>query len=220
MTTVALPDSRLQVPVRQPCDTSALRSWLAERWAILFSHPDDFAQEQMEMDRWVSVLSRSFRERGVVPVALGSADREPDHGWLDLLAAMDHGCAAVLAFEPPQPGALADLATRAFCAQIARCGPRFAMIVDSNLRCRRALSYRAPSELPSPLDLIGWAVALRKRDDRDQADNCRSPTLTAITVSGPCEAASHRRGCGGTSPSPTETPLRRCRFDTIHASRP
>lgn len=38
------------------------------------------------------------------------------------------------------------------------------MIIDSDARRRRTLRYRAPGDLPSPLDLIGWAVALRKRD--------------------------------------------------------
>lgn len=168
MTTVALPNSRLRVYARRLYDPSSLRAWLAERWAVLFSHADDFAQEQMEMDRWVSILSRSFCGRGVAPVALASDGREPDQGWLGRLAALDHGCAAVLALDSPPPGALADPSADALRAQITRCGPRFAMIVDSNLRCRRALSYRLPGELPSPLDLIGWAAALRKRDSAAQ----------------------------------------------------
>jgi hypothetical protein len=164
MTVVALPDSRLQMHARRLCDTSSLRAWLGGRWVILFSHPDDFAQEQMEMDRWMSVLSRSFRGHGVAPVALASDARNPDEGWLGGLAALDYGCAAVLSLDASQPEAAADPASGALRAQMARCSPRLAMIVDSNLRCRRALSYRLPAELPSPLDLIGWTVALRKRD--------------------------------------------------------
>jgi hypothetical protein len=38
------------------------------------------------------------------------------------------------------------------------------MIIDPDLGCRRTLRYRPPGEPPSPLDLIGWAVALRKTD--------------------------------------------------------
>ncbi|HEY1889362.1 MAG TPA: hypothetical protein VGG63_03105 [Steroidobacteraceae bacterium] len=59
--------------------------------------------------------------------------------------------------------ALADFGMGAQGADIARNGPRFAMIIDFDLRCHRALRYRLPGELPSPLELIGWAVALRHR---------------------------------------------------------
>lgn len=164
MTITALPDSRPQINPRRLGDPDSLQMWLAERWAILFSHPDDFAQEQMEMDRWVSVLSRSFCGRSLAPVGLATDGREPQQGWLGALAALDPGCAAVLSLDPPAAANAADTFVASFRARIAGCGPRFAMILDSDLRCRRALSYRLPAVLPSPLDLIGWAVALRKRD--------------------------------------------------------
>lgn len=78
---------------------------------------------------------------------------------------MNRDCAATLCLELPQPAALTDFAASALRADIARSGPRFAMIIDSDLRRRRTLRYRPPGELPSPLDLIGWAVAQRKRDE-------------------------------------------------------
>jgi len=165
MTIVALPHGRLEICESR--DPASLRAWLAGRWLILFSHPDDFAQEQLEMDRWISVLGRGFRGCGVVPVALARAGKDPEQGWLGRLAALDSGSAAVLAVDAPSVAA-ADFSAGALRAQISRSGPRFAMIADSQLRCRRILSYRLPSELPSPLDLAGWTVALRKRDrDRE-----------------------------------------------------
>jgi len=163
MTVLARPDSRLEVPAKQAGDAASLRTWLMDRWAILFSHPEDFAQEQLEMDRWVSILGRTFSARGVVPVALARAGSDPEEGWLGRLAALDGGAAAILPLDP-LPATLADLSAWALRAQIARNGPRFAMIIDCGLRQRRTLSYRLPAELPSPLDLIGWAVALRRRD--------------------------------------------------------
>ncbi len=165
MTVLALPDSRLEHLANGSCDAASLRGWLAHRWAILFSHPEDFAQEQLEMDRWVSVLSRSLGERGVAALALARGAQDPTQGWLGRLAALDPESTAVLALdEPPPVTLLVDLAAAALRARIGRSGPRFAMVIDSSLGCRRELSYRSPTELPSPLELIGWAVALRKRD--------------------------------------------------------
>jgi len=116
------------------------------------------------MDRWISILSQGFRARGVAALVLCPAGRDPQESWLGRLAALNRECAAALCLDLPQPAALADFAAGALRADIARCGPRFAMIIDSDVRCRRTLRYRPTGELPSPLDLIGWAVAQRKRD--------------------------------------------------------
>lgn len=163
MTALVFAESRLERPRKRVCDTTLLRASLAPRWAVLFSHPEDFAQEQLESDRWLSVLARSFKARGVLPVALARPGSEPERGWLDQLAALGGESAAVLTLDDPSI-ALADRPECAFRAQIARSGPRFAMILDSSLRCRRTLSYSSPVDLPSPLELIGWAVALRQRE--------------------------------------------------------
>jgi hypothetical protein len=162
MTIVALPD---EISAERVCGRVSLRTWLAERWAVLFSHPQDFVQEQLEMDRWMSVLSRSFSGHDVAPVALARTGRNAAESCLGRLAALGGELAAVLALDPPLPGLLADPSAGALRAEIAHSGPRFAMIIDPNLRCRRVLSYRLAAELPSPLDIIGWAVALRKRDE-------------------------------------------------------
>lgn len=164
MTALAFPESRLESPRKRVCDTNLLRASLAPRWAVLFSHPEDFAQEQLESDRWLSVLARSFKARGVLPVAVARPGSDPEQGWLGQLAALDGESVAVLTLDDPSI-ALAELSESALRAQIARSGPRFALILDSSLRCRRTLSYSSPVDLPSPLELIGWAVALRQRED-------------------------------------------------------
>jgi len=164
MTALTFPESRLESPRKRVCDTNLLRASLAPRWAVLFSHPEDFAQEQLESDRWLSVLARSFKARGVLPVAVARPGSDPEQGWLGQLAALDGESVAVLTLDDPSI-ALAELSESALRAQIARSGPRFALILDSSLRCRRTLSYSSPVDLPSPLELIGWAVALRQRED-------------------------------------------------------
>lgn len=164
MTTLVFPESRSPTSIGSS-STVALRTWLAGHWAILFSHPDDFDREQLERDRWLSVLSRTFSAHGLRAMGLtgpGHDGRMTLQGWL---AALGNGCAAVLSTAPPAQGALLDSRTSALRAEIARSGPRFAMIIDADLRCRRTLHYRAPVDLPSPIDLVGWAVALRDRQD-------------------------------------------------------
>jgi hypothetical protein len=162
MTVLALPD---EISAQRVSGRIALRTWLAQRWAILFSHPQDFVHEQLEMDRWMSVLSRSLSDHDVAAVALARAGHDTGAGRLGGLAALGGEFAAVLALDPPLPGLLTDLSAGALRADIARSGPRFAMIIDPKLHCRRVLSYHLSAEPPSPLDLIGWAVALRKRDE-------------------------------------------------------
>lgn len=162
MTTLVFPESRSNASKEFP-PTVALREWLGEHWGILFSHPADFDQEQLERDRWLSVLRRSFSTHEVRAVALARDDwdaRERSHGWL---AELGDGCAAALATDPPTEGALLDFRSSTLRAEIVRSGPRFAIIVDSDLRCRRTLRYRVPVDLPSPIELVGWAVALRER---------------------------------------------------------
>jgi hypothetical protein len=191
MTTLALAGDRLEICARRLSGGMSLRAWLAGRWSILFSHPEDFAQEQLEMDRWISILSQGFRARGVAAVALLRAGRDPEEGWLGRLAALNRDCAATLCLDLPQPAALADFAAGALHADIARSGPRFAMIIDSDVRCRRTLRYRPPAELPSPLDLIGWAVAQRKRDHAERS------TLEASELLLPFQPGWARAACYG-----------------------
>jgi hypothetical protein len=42
-------------------------------------------------------------------------------------------------------------------------GQRFVMIIDGELRQRKTFSYDTLSGLPSPLEFLGWAEALRTK---------------------------------------------------------
>lgn len=189
MTVLPLPDSRLDVCTVRVCGTSGLRAWLAGRWAILFSHPGDFAQEEMESDRWTIVLSRSFEALGVAPLALARTGCRPEVGWLGSLAVRAGESAAVLALESPPTGGLREMSAIALRADIARSGSRFAMIIDPNGRCRRTLAYRLPAELPSPLDLIGWAAALRKRIGPTGSPHGMAPPWDGVRADRPRDAS-------------------------------
>lgn len=141
----------------------SLREWLGERWGILFAHPGDFDQEQLERDRWLSILRRSFREHEVLPIALARGGGDPQAASLGWLAELGDDSAAVLSTAAPAQGALLDFRASALRMRIARGGARFVMIIDSDLRCRLITRYRVPVDLPSPIELVGWAVALRDR---------------------------------------------------------
>lgn len=183
MTSVAMPAGRPRISAQRTCDATSLRAWLAGRWAILFSHPDDFVQEQLEMDRWLSIVNRSFAQQDVAAVAVARPGHEREQSWLDRLAESGPDSAAALTLDAPRPGALADLAVGALRAQVTRHGPRCVLIVDAHLRCRRALGYRPTDELPSPLELIGWTATLRKRDRVAASSGEVSPSDTRLS---PC----------------------------------
>lgn len=145
----------------------SLREWLGQYWAILFSHPDDFDQEQFERDRWIRVLERGFSEQGIKPLALARQGHDAQLtslGWLDELG---DGCAAQVSTAIPREGARRDFRATTLRAQILHSDTRFAMVIDSDLLCRQAVRYRAAIDLPSPLELLGWAVALRERQQSD-----------------------------------------------------
>ena len=68
---------------RRFATTCSLRAWLKGAWGLLFSHPDDFAQYDIEADRWLVLLHDAFAEAHVRPIAVGSAASSAGaSGWL------------------------------------------------------------------------------------------------------------------------------------------
>lgn len=179
MTTLVFPEHRSHASTDSSPAVS-LREWLGEHWGIVFSHPGDFEQEQVERDRWIHVLRRTFDAHEVRALALARDARdarEKPHGWL---AELGDDCAAMLAMTQIPHGALLDLRSLALRAAITRSGTRFAMVIDDELRCRRTLRYRMAVDLPSPIELVGWAVALRDR--RPHAVASRHPASTDFST--------------------------------------
>lgn len=138
-----------------------MRAWLRDGWAILFSHPDDFVSYDLEMDRWVVITRRAFAERRIQPIALASPGLDTQHCWVTQVSGDNR---AVLLEDPAQQyfGPV-DLQTPALRETIERQSQRFAMIIDNALRIRKMFTYSVLSGLPSPLELLGWADALRAK---------------------------------------------------------
>jgi hypothetical protein len=139
----------------------SLRSWLRDGWAILFSRPDDFVSYDLEMDRWLVITRRAFADRRIQPIALASPAHDPEHSWVTQVSGDRR---AVLLEDPArQHFGPVDLQTPLLREAIEQSGDRFAMIIDNTLRIQKTFTYRVLSSLPSPLELLGWADALRAR---------------------------------------------------------
>jgi hypothetical protein len=72
----------------------------------------------------------------------------------------------VLLSEPPRhAGRSFDLRACSLRAQLEALGQqRFVMVVDDGLCSRRTFNYGTLAEVPSPLEFLGWADAVRTRE--------------------------------------------------------
>jgi hypothetical protein len=128
---VSAPDLRLPAAA---LGKFALSRWLHGRWALLFSHADDFAAYGFESDRWLVHVQEAFAAADIRPLAL--ADRH-EAGWVTEVG----GCTTTLHFDVQS---------------------RFVMTLDGALRVRRTFLYTQDDRLPSPMDLA--AIARDARD--------------------------------------------------------
>jgi hypothetical protein len=119
---------------------ASLGRWLHGRWALLFSHPDDFASYGFESDRWLVHVREAFAVTGVRPLALAATATSVAPGWITEAG----GCAT---------GPIDGLDE----------GRRFVMTLDDALRRRRTLYYTRQDRLPSPMDLAVAAERLRRQ---------------------------------------------------------
>lgn len=139
----------------------SLRAWLGGSWAIVFSHPDDFVSYDLELDRWLVITRRAFAERHIQPLALASPSLDPERSWVTQVSGDSR---AVLLENPAQQHfGPVDLQTPVLREAIEQTGRRFVMIIDSALRIQKTFTYQDLSNLPSPLELLGWAEALRAK---------------------------------------------------------
>jgi len=137
----------------------SLRTWLGGDWAILFSHPDDFVSYDLEMDRWLVITRKAYADRGIQPIALAAPTLDTERSWVTQVSGDSR---AVLLEERTQFGPV-DLQVPVLREQIEAPGRRFVMIIDNALRIQKTVTYQSLSNLPSPLELLGWAEALRAK---------------------------------------------------------
>jgi alkyl hydroperoxide reductase subunit AhpC len=156
-------------------DARSLRMWLRNDWAILFSHPEDFATGDLESDRWLTILRRSFADHCVRPIALAAASQQADQSWI---AQVNNDVATVSLNDSfgdwTQP---LDPHARGLREAIARMQHRFVMIIDAKLKPRRTYSYQDRTRLPSPLDFVGWVRVIRARESSPERSSWQAREL-------------------------------------------
>lgn len=138
-----------------PLPAVAVRRWLHGRWALLFSHPDDFAAYGFESDRWLVHVQEAFAATGIRPLALAG---QHEAGWVTEVG----GCTTSLSLDEIQRYPVAR-ASREETLRDAAFDPaaRFVMTLDAGLRLRRTFVYTQRDRLPSPMDLAVLAKGLR-----------------------------------------------------------
>ncbi|HTC16132.1 MAG TPA: hypothetical protein VK695_10070 [Steroidobacteraceae bacterium] len=140
-----------------------LREWMHQSWVILFSHPGDFVRCDLEIDRWLSVMQRTFAGSRIKLLELrGDATTGGDSSWVNEVSG-DQSSVRLCDARAAR-GNAHDLQLYALREEIMRLGPRrYVMIVDDAVRIRRTFSYSALAEVPSPLEFLGWAAAARAK---------------------------------------------------------
>lgn len=157
-----------------------LRKWLEGRWTILLSHPDDCVRCELELDRWLAIVAKAFRQARIVPLALSRRRCPIDRGWVSQVSGDD---SVVSLFERINGWSLLDDQSCRLRSCLERVDQRFAMIVDSELCPRWTLLYGAADPSPSPLDLVRLACRLRSAETQiaqrapDRAQN--APSMSA-----------------------------------------
>lgn len=153
----------------------ALPDWLDGRWALVFSHPDDFASFGLEADRWLAVVKDALTAANVRALATAST-RPRFASWIEQLEGTDPW----LVLEQGKSASTEPLVAniRTLRSAIARATSRYVMLVDESLNLRRTFTYTPADRLPSLLDLAATVAKLRAKPR--QLEPHSAPVLASI----------------------------------------
>jgi len=131
-----------------------LRKSLRGRWALLFSHPDDFAHHGFEADRWVEQVRQAFRAESLAALTVGARVA----GIAEWIAAIGGSCISHRTFD-----SILQRSDRRDCLVDRSSAGRYVVILDGQLQVRRTFLYERPDQVPSPIALASLAAACRFR---------------------------------------------------------
>jgi hypothetical protein len=143
----------------QPVGIASLRGWLQGKWALLFSHADDFASYGFEADRWLVHVRDAFESRGIRPMSLASSADALVPTWI---AEVGGSALSIRTSISQRLAPILNEGERGLFAAVVSASSRFVMIVDDSLRLRRTFAYSAGDRLPSPMELASMAEKLRR----------------------------------------------------------
>jgi alkyl hydroperoxide reductase subunit AhpC len=149
--------------------TLRLQEWLQGHWAIVFSHPEDFAPHPTTPRGFLSHVFNELLQRGVKAIALGTDVFAEQRSWLD--DASDDDAVVVLASD--KDAAVVDITEHALGTKLANMHSRFAMVLDEHGRCRSTMNYRArnPQHARTLEDMIEVIGVLRSDRQRSSPSN-------------------------------------------------
>ncbi|HEY0682088.1 MAG TPA: hypothetical protein VGD45_07150 [Steroidobacter sp.] len=124
-----------------------LRRWLEGRWALLFSHPEDFGGAGFEADRWLVYVRDAFVSQRLRPIGIGIGYGD-GADWISQAGGR---------FIPRH------VANDLLPSEAQRTSDHFVTILDDTLRARRTLLYKPGNDVPCAIDLAHTAAHLRAR---------------------------------------------------------
>ena len=134
----------------------SLREWLQGHWAVVCSHPDDFAPPRGTPEGFVTCIAEGLRTERVKMIGFDCTLEPPPASWLDhavnddSIVVLDGECATVV-----------DLAEHALAAKLAALTQPFVVIVDDRGRVRTTLKYRYGDRSRTLFDIVELVAILR-----------------------------------------------------------
>jgi alkyl hydroperoxide reductase subunit AhpC len=120
-----------------------LREWLGGQWAVLFSHPEDFAPHPTTPEGFITLLADDFAACGAKPISLDDGrGEESTPSWLDFAGA---DTTNVVLNSDVESAHVVDLAERTLSMKLERLAShsasRFVIVLDEKARCRTTITY-------------------------------------------------------------------------------
>ena len=149
----------------------SLRDWLQGHWAVVCSHPDDFAPPRGTPAGFVTCIAEGLRASHIKLIAFDRTHEPPSASWLDHSVNDD----AIVLLDRDDT-CVVDLAEYALATKLATLTRPFVVIVDERGRLRLTLSYRTDEPSKTLFDVVELVTILREGVDAGEI-----PTAVGMT---------------------------------------